>query len=134
MFNAFGRSCEKFYGASGQGESLHCGKQTVECECGPQICGKNSRATIWTSIQDEAATHAFQYALSTLAGIECVAHVVQVLTSFHLRTTMFSIDGVGAYDTISRRAMMQGFVDMAFYGIPFSFLWENDVGETQTMF
>ena len=65
------RHVQRFWGklrihdALGQGESLHCANQTLECECGPQICGKNSRATIWTSIQDEAATHAFQYALST---------------------------------------------------------------------
>ena len=31
--------------------------------------------------QAEAATHPFQYALSTRAGTECVAHLVQALTS-----------------------------------------------------
>ena len=48
--------------------------------------------------QGQAATHPFQYALSTRAGTECVAHVVQALTSLDPSATILSIDGVGAYD------------------------------------
>ena len=92
--------------------------------------------------QVEAATHPFQYALSTRAGTECVAHVVQALTSLDPRATILSIDSVGAYDTISRRAMMRGLADMAdgdrlipfvrlFYDSPSSFWWENEVGEAR---
>ena len=53
----------------------------------------------------EGATHPFQYALSTRVGTECVAHIEQALTSMDENTTLLSIDGVGAYDSISRRAM-----------------------------
>ena len=44
------------------------------------------------------ATAPFQHALSTRAGCECVSHVLQGLT----------IDGVSAYDLISRGAMLEG--------------------------
>ena len=60
----------------------------------------------------EAVTHPFQYALSTRAGTECVAHVVQSLASMDSNATILSIDGVGAYDFISRRAMFQGVADL----------------------
>ena len=50
----------------------------------------------------EAATAPFQYAPSTKAGCECVAHILQTLTDLDPETTIMSIDGVGAYDLISR--------------------------------
>ena len=51
--------------------------------------------------QGQAATHPFQYVLSTRAGTECVAHVVQALTSLDPSTIILSIDCVGAHDSIS---------------------------------
>ena len=60
----------------------------------------------------EQATAPFQYALSTRAGCECVSHVVQALCEANPNTTIVSVDGVSAYDTISREAMMQGLLDM----------------------
>ena len=43
--------------------------------------------------------------------------------------TILSIDGIGAYDTISRKALMQGVADMVdggqFYSSPSAFLWED---------
>ena len=63
------------------------------------------------------------------AGCECVAHILQGLTE---------IDGVVAFDLISRRAMLQGLrgVDDAvlpfarlFYGQQSQYFWENDSGE-----
>ena len=51
----------------------------------------------------EAATAPHQYALSTRAGTECVVHVLQVFTEMDPQTTIVSIDGVGAYDSISER-------------------------------
>ena len=45
--------------------------------------------------QAEGATHPFQHALSTRAGTECAAHIVQALTSMDENTTLLSIDGVG---------------------------------------
>ena len=46
------------------------------------------------------------------AGTECVAHMVQVLTSLGDRATILSVHGVGAYDSISHNAMFQGVADM----------------------
>ena len=70
----------------------------------------------------EAATVPFQYALSTKAGCECVAHILQTLTDVDERATIVSIDGIGAYNLISRNAMLQGLLMM---GSPFCevFLW-----------
>ena len=92
--------------------------------------------------QAQVATHPFQYALSTRAGTECVAHVVQTLTSQDRSATILSIDGVGAYDSISRRAMFRGLMDMVdgeklvpfvrlFYNSPSTYIWEDDVGEVR---
>ena len=86
--------------------------------------------------QGQAATHPFQCALSTRAGTECVAHVVQALTSLDPSATILSIDGVGAYDSISRRAMFRGLMDMVdgeklvpfvrlFYDSPSMYIWEE---------
>ena len=52
--------------------------------------------------QAEKATAPFQHALSTKAGCECIAHIVQSLTDVDSNATVVSIDGVGAYDLISR--------------------------------
>ena len=92
--------------------------------------------------QAEAATHPFQHALSTRVGTECVAHVVQAFTSLDKGATILSIHGVGAYDTISRKAMLRGVADMVdgdklipfvrqFHSCPSTFLWEDEVGETR---
>ena len=60
----------------------------------------------------EGATHPFQYALSTRAGTECVTHIVQALTSENPENTILSVDGIGAYDLISRKARFRGVQDM----------------------
>ena len=56
----------------------------------------------------EAATAPFQYALSTRAGCECVSHALQAISELDEDATVTSIDGISAYDTISRRAMIAG--------------------------
>ena len=48
------------------------------------------------SKQVEAATAPFQYALSTKAGCECIAHILQTLTDLDGNATIVPIDGVGA--------------------------------------
>ena len=58
------------------------------------------------SKQAEAATAPFQYALSTKVGCECVAHILQTSTDIVPEATVMSIDG--AYDLISRNAMLEG--------------------------
>ena len=60
------------------------------------------------STEAEAATALLQYAQSTRAGCECVAHVMQALTDLNLDSTIVSIKGIGAYDIISRNAMLEG--------------------------
>ena len=55
-----------------------------------------------------AATSPHQYALSTRAGCECIAHALQGLTELDPGATVTSIDGVSAFDLISRGAMMAG--------------------------
>ena len=59
----------------------------------------------------EAATSPCQYALRTKAGCECVAHVLQGLTEINPLTTVTSVDGVSAFDLISRSAMLEGAVE-----------------------
>ena len=60
----------------------------------------------------EEATAPYQYALSTRAGCECVAHILQSSTELDENATIVSVDGIGAYDNISRRAMLQGVLRM----------------------
>ena len=56
----------------------------------------------------ELATSPFQFALTTKSGCECVAHIAQTLTDLDGNTTLLSVDGIGAFDLISRGAMLQG--------------------------
>ena len=87
--------------------------------------------------QVERATAPFQYALSTGAGCECIG--LQVLTDQDPQSTVLSVDGNGAYDTISRNAMLRGLRHMEgreavlpfvlqFYGTPSTYLWEDSEG------
>ena len=87
----------------------------------------------------ERYTAPFQYALKTRAGTECVAHVLQALTEADPTATVLSIDGISAYDLISRRAMLEAlrrvpggdqvlpFVRL-FYDRQSTYLWEDDAG------
>ena len=90
----------------------------------------------------EAMTAPFQYGLSTKAGCECVAHILQSMTDLDPDTTITSIDGVGAYDLTSRTAMLEGLLQMdggdesipfvrMFYGGPSTYLLEGEMGITQ---
>ena len=87
----------------------------------------------------EEATAPFQCALKTRAGTECVSHILQTLTDFYARATIFSVDGVGAFDLISRNSMMEGLLHMEggdqllpfarmFYNRPSTIPWEDGVG------
>ena len=92
----------------------------------------------------EAATSPFQCALSTRAGCECISHVLQALSELDTDATVTSIDGISAYDTISRRAMLQGLERMPggaavspfvrlFYSSPSEYWWEDDGGEVHSI-
>ena len=87
----------------------------------------------------EAATAPFQFALSTPDGCECVAHALQAFSEVDERATIMSIDGISAYDLISRRAMLSGFARMEggrqalpfvklFFGAPSQYWREDEAG------
>ena len=56
----------------------------------------------------ERATSPFQYAMTTRAGCECVAHALQGLTEIDPEVIVTSIGGLGAFDMIPRGAMLEG--------------------------
>ena len=83
----------------------------------------------------ERATAPFQYAMRTRAGCECVAHALQALCEVDPELTILSIDGISAYDSISRVAMLQGLREVngqavpyvrMFYGQPSTYIWEDE--------
>ena len=61
----------------------------------------------------EQATSPFQYALSTKSGGERTAHSLQALTDLDPRAIVLSIDRIGAFDLISRGAMLDGLRSVA---------------------
>ena len=92
----------------------------------------------------EVATSPHQYALKTKAGCETVAHILQALTDFDGDATVVFVDGVGAFDLISRVSMMKGLrhaVDgesiipfvRSLYGQPSTYHWEDDSGEVHSI-
>ena len=87
----------------------------------------------------EDATSPFQYALSTRSGCECIAHAVQAMTDVDGTATVLSIDGIGAFDLVSRGAMLEGLRNVdgggdalpfvsQFYGSPSTYVWEDEEG------
>ena len=92
----------------------------------------------------ERTTAPFQYAMSTRAGTECIAHVLQALTELDPRATIMSIDGVGAFDLISRQSMLEALMEVEsgsqglpfvrmFYGSHSTYLWEDEAGVVHTV-
>ena len=86
------------------GWASHGVRQGIEHSCAIDKAGKDDREAKKVIEKVEAATAPFQHALSTKAGCECVAHVLQA--------TIMSIDGVGAHDLVSQNAMLEGFLRM----------------------
>ena len=89
----------------------------------------------------ERHTSPFQFALSTKSGCECVAHIAQAMTDLDPTTTLLSVDGIGAFDLISREAMLQGLLEVEggggvlpfvrqFYSSPSMYWWTDDEGGT----
>ena len=87
----------------------------------------------------ERFTALFQCAMTTRAGTECVAHALQALTETDPEATVMSLDGISAFDLISRKSMLEAFCRMPggeqvlpfvrmFYGAPSVHLWEDDLG------
>ena len=90
----------------------------------------------------EKATAPFQCTLSTRAGCECIGHALQMLTDeSNPNSTITSVDGISAYDTMSRGAMLSGLAEVApsvlpfvrqFYGSCSRYVWEDDAGDNHT--
>ncbi len=75
--------------------------------------------------------------MSTRAGTESVAHALQACTALQDDTTILSIDGISAFDSISRSAMLEGLNSLPearaslkyvrfFYGRESENLWNDD--------
>ena len=93
-------------------DSQHCPSQTGECE-GSWQATSIRRLVARTMAQQlqkavEVATAPFQCALSTKAGCECVAHALQGSTQWQPDSTVTFIDGISAFDLISRESMLTG--------------------------
>ena len=68
------------------------------------------------------ATSPFQYALSTRAGCECIAHALQAMTEVNPDATILSVDGIGAFDLVSQGAMLQGLCVVSPSAVPYVIL------------
>ena len=66
-------------------------------------CGATERHRI---AERTGACAPFQFGLSTRAGAEAVAHALSVATELDPDATVLSVDGIGAFDTVSRQAML----------------------------
>ena len=73
--------------------------------------------------------------------IWCVCNQTSALTELDESATILSVDGAGAFDLVSRNAMMQGLLHMEggdkllpfirqFYSSPSTLLWEDELGIT----
>ena len=80
-----------------------------------------------------------QFAMSTRAGCECVAHTLHALTEADPEATILSTDGISAFDLVSHSAMLRGLASVAggpeaipfvwmFCGQPSLYIWEDDEG------
>ena len=105
-----------------------------------RLVARTMAKALGTKFQD--ATAPYQHALTTRSGCESVAHVLQGLNR---EATVMSVDGVGAFDLISRSAMLTGLRDapgcdsalpfvLQFYGRPSKYVWEDEQGEVHEVF
>ena len=87
----------------------------------------------------QSACAPFQYALSTKAGAEALVRAIRASTESDPRTTVLSVDGVGAYDHISRQSMLSTLADRPalagllpyaalFYGAPSTYVFYDAEG------
>ena len=98
---------------------------TVVGDVVPRLVARTMAQQLWNG-----QLPPFQHALSTRAGCECIAHVLQGITELHPELTITSIDGISAFDMISRESMSRGLLEVegggaalpfvrTFYGSPF---------------
>ena len=107
------------------------------------VVGDILKMVAWTlAKQISKQVEKAKYALSTKAGCECVAHILPSLTDLRLEVTITSVGWVGAYDLISRNAMLESLLRMEsgdqilsfvrmFYSNPSTYFWEDELVVTQ---
>lgn len=94
------------------------------------------------STQFQHATMPHQFALATRAGSEALARTIRAATEMDPMLTVLSVDGVGAYDLISRHALLTGLRShpdlqpllpyvRQFYGQPSEYVWYDGAGQAQ---
>ena len=85
----------------------------------------------------DAATRPFQYALQARAGTDALANQVRAALELQPGTTLVSLDGRSAYDTISRASFLTALRAVApellpfvrlFYGQPSTYCWWDAEG------
>ena len=87
----------------------------------------------------EDACMSFQFALFTRAGTDYVVRMVRVLMELDSRRTLVSIDGVGAFDHMKRKSMLEALYGnhrlqqllpfvRQFYGKDSEYVWYDDLG------
>ena len=91
-----------------------------------------------------AACSPHQFALSTRAGTGAVLHALTTATQHNQNSTILSIDGIGAYDAISRNSMLQGLRDTPeanrclpyvrlWYATESEYVWHDAQGQHHTV-
>ena len=94
--------------------------------------------------QIHTACKPHQFALSTRAGTEAIVHALTAATESNPTHTILSVDGIGAYDTISRASMLQGFLTVPeancclpfvrqFYTAPSTYIWHDAAGQPHSI-
>ena len=89
--------------------------------------------------KESGKSHSAVQMCSVDKGGQCVTHVLRTLTDLEDRATVVCVDGIGAFDLISRQAMLSGLRDMefgeefmpfvsAFHGSPSIYPWEKELG------
>ena len=124
---------DQLQGHNGAAEFFECpsaesGWVRIKRACRGIVVGVSFRRLVSRTIAQqlrtavEEATEQFQYALTTRSGGQCVAHAVQALTEADPSNTILSVDGVGAFDLVSRGAMMSGLLRMEGGGVVLTFV------------
>ena len=107
-----------------------------------RFTGRDLAPTYATQLQQ--ACLPFQFGLSMRAGTEALARVLTVATELDPRATVLSVDAAGAYDHVSRGAMLQArharpelqpLLPYArqFYATPCAHTWVDASGTSETV-
>ena len=94
--------------------------------------------------QLQRACRPWQYALSTRAGAEAVVKALVANTELDPDQNIVSVDGVGAYDHVSRTSMLTGLLQVPeanqclpfvrlFYANPSCYVWHDQTGTPFTI-